>query len=180
MPKSDLYVAPGRDEAAKLSRSAALLARSMGESDDQADQANAVAYHLVSEMWRLISEGVQTAAGAIALLREAAAAGDVDAGAVQGGIDQMESVFLRGYKDTIAAVPVAAPRRDPAADVPAPEPARAMSLAEIHFLRAQMNEPAAPEPVLSDEDLERSARQIAAVSQIRQGFAPGPRPRPRR
>jgi hypothetical protein len=179
MPKSDLYVAPGRDEAAKLARSFALSARSMADSDDMADRLSSRAYFLASEMFRAISEGTQTPAGAVALLKAAAEAGDVDAGAADGVIDQMENIFMKGYKDTLSSVPVAAPPPSAPANALS-EPARAMSLAEIYKLRSEMGQPAAPEPVMSDEDLERANRTAAAYGQIRQGFAPGPRPRPRR
>jgi hypothetical protein len=174
MPKSDLYISPGKDEAAKLARSTALLARSMAESEDMADRLSSRAYHLSSEMWRAISEGTQTPAGAIALLRAAAQQGDVDAGAIDGVIDQMENIFLKGYRDTIASVPVAAPK-PPAPANALPEPARAMSLAEIYKLRSEMGQPAAPEPMPSDEDLERSARQIAVVGQAFRGQVAMPR-----
>jgi hypothetical protein len=165
MARSDLYVTPDKSELARLSRAAGSMARSMAESEEKDDQMNSRVYHLAATAWRLIHDGERDAAGAVAMIRAAGEVGDLDAGAAEGVIEQMENVLLRGYRDTLMAALVASPRRDPL-DAPGPEPAKPMSMLYIYRIKRELGQPPPLEPTLDEADQERAAIEAAVAGQL--------------
>ena len=94
-------------------------------------------------------------------------------------VEQMEEVFLRGYRDTLQSAHVAPPpRRDPVDALP--EPARAMSLCDIYRLKREMDQPIPPEPSLDEVDRERIDREAVVGGQVVRQQVGMPRRGPRR
>jgi hypothetical protein len=172
MDRSDYYITPGKAELAGLCRSYASMSKTLFESEDEGDRAAAPAYNLGAEAWRSMhgtEDDAVDPAVAIAAMRASAREDGVDQGLVEGVIEEMERVLLRGYKDTVGMVPGADAASTPTELDAGLEPAVPMSAIDI-FRRQQEAGVPVMAPTLTDE--ERVGRTAAALGLVSKGFAP--------
>jgi hypothetical protein len=171
MAKADMYIIPHREELSRLCRSAASMGKMFYESGDKDDREAAPIYDLVFEAWKSLHEGESDAAGAIATLRADARERGLEPGLVEAVVEEMERVFLRGYKDTIMAAPAGgAPPKE--LDSGPELFARPMSLYDIYRHKLELGQPLPVEPSPDEADQERRDRTAVAIGRLSQGLTP--------